>query len=246
MEGKKKIIVISILVLVIIIYIIINITSKSTNSDKYLMIDNTLLWQKQGKTWVQLNEVPDKFYDNKFTVYYKTKKRDNVIIQNASNNLYYFDKDYNELKFKNIKGITRNLNLKFANADIQNGDDDEYASEVLESTNASKGGEYTTKKITYDFDGDGILETLYVTTNFIFDVVDYDFSSIFYMVKNDKVSIIATDEMPFDFVSVLDIDNDNSYEVIMSYDVKNLRTLDTCYQLYDYINGKWNIIKKCS
>ncbi len=248
MEDKKKLIAVMMLFFVIIIFIVLNLifNNKDISSNKYLMIDNNLLWQKQGNTWVQLSEIPDKFYDGNFTVYYKDKKRNNVIVQSTNNTLYYFDKDYNELKLKNIKGMTRNLSLKFADTTVIEANDDSYTNDVLVSINASNDGEYTTKKITYDFDNDGILETLYVTSNFVFDDVDYDFSSVFYMVKNNKIDIIQKDEMPYDFVSVLDIDNDNSYEIIMSYNVKNLKTLDTCYQLYDYVNGKWKLTKNCS
>lgn len=252
MKNRKKIIVL--LGLIVTVYIIFMLIFSGNNPTdkvvpKYLMINDSLLWQKKNGQWIQLNKEPEKFYDNSFTVYYENQKRDNVILQKSNSNLYFFDKDYNQLTFEDVKGITTNLDLKFADFNIQQASDSDqtYINDVMKTVKASNKGIYKTNKITFDFDQDGSLETLYETTNFVFDVVDYEFSSFVFMVKGDKIEqIIASDKMPYDFISVLDIDNDDVYEIIMGYDIKNLSTFDTCYQLYDYINGKWKLIKKCS
>ena len=100
--------------------------------------------------------------------------------------------------------------------------------------------------VTLDFDKDGTEETLYASTNYEFNSTNKDCHSFFYMVKNDKiVDVIENKDLPYNFVSVFDIDKDNKYEVVMSYAVKNNPTLDACYKLYKYKKDKWTIIKDC-
>lgn len=251
-QGNKRKIVIVILIVAILYIVVALILGGKNPTDtvkpKYLMIDNKLIWQKTNNQWFQLKTEPTDFYDNDLTVYYGTEKMNNVKVQNNDGVLYYFDKDYNQLKLDDVRALTTNLNLKFASYDTTQATDADqaYIDYALKKIDAENVGRYKTKKISYDFDGDGVLETLYITDNFVFDVVDYQFYSVFYMVKNNQVSqVIATDEKPYGLIEVVDIDNDNVYELIMAYDLKNLPSYSTCYQLYDYIDGKWKMTKNC-
>lgn len=251
---KKNIIGIIILIIIFVVLIITFIIKINKNAvvnvkkeDKYIMLNESLLWKKDGLSWTQLSSVPSNFTEMKFNLYYGTSVKKNVNINQAKNTWYYFDNNYNEIKYNDIRGVSLNYNLSFPNYEIELvNENDNIVSKILNKLNISKKGYYNVYKVNLDFDKDGVIETLYTMYNYVFDQIDYDFTSIFFMVKDNQITqIIEQDKWPYDFISVLDIDNDKKYEVIMSYNVKNIPTFDSCYKLYKYKNGKWAITKDC-
>lgn len=248
-DNKNRIIIKSIIVIVIIaIILIVFLLLNKEKKPKYLMIGDYLLWQQVNNKWEQLNSVPEKFTDNKFTLHYAFNKKEDIIAQKSNNKWYYFDKNYNQLNNKDIKGLTLGLDVTFPDYQIEVSDqsDEPYINEIKKHFVSSQSGHYYTYKVKLDFDNDGETETLYTTTNYTFDIVNYKFNSAFYMVKDGKINqIIETSEMPYTFISVLNIDDDNNYEVIMGYDIKNMPALNSCYKLYKYENNKWVSKKDC-
>ncbi len=248
-SKRNKIIINSIIIIFIgLICSIIIFGLTKDRSVRYLMIGDYLLWQKENNKWKQLNEIPEDFFKKEFTLYHGKSKNENIIIQNQNNNWYYFDKNYNQLNYEDFIGITYNLDVSFPNYKIEIADemDSEYIEKALQKTKANNNGNYYTYKVELDFNNDGKTETLYTTTNYVLDVVNYNFKSLFYMVnENGKVQIIEENEMPYSFISVIDIDNDQHYEVIMGYNIKNLPTLDSCYKLYEIKDDKWELKQDC-
>lgn len=214
---------------------------------KYIMLNESLIWQKKGSKFVQLNKVPEHFFDYKFTLYHGTDKINNVIVDSYDSFYSYYDKDYKELNYNDFRAISRNYDLKFPDYTIEmNENNNEYLNELLDKYGYKQTQNYYSYYVTLDFDKDGTEETLYASTNYEFNSTNKDCHSFFYMVKNDKiVDVIENKDLPYNFVSVLDIDKDNKYEVVMSYAVKNNPTLDACYKLYKYKKDKWIIIKDC-
>lgn len=247
--NKKKLIINSIIIIAIVfLCLIVYLVFNKENNSKYLMVGDYLLWQQINGKWEQLTSIPEKFIDNKFTLYHDNTKNEDVIVQNSNNKWYYFDKNYNQLNYENFRGLTLNIDVEFPNYQIEIADqnDEKYINEIKTHFITNTVGNYYTYKVNLDFDNDGKKETLYTTTNYTFDIVNYKFNSAFYMVKNGKIEqIIEKSEMPYNFISVLNIDEDKNYEIIMGYDIKNMPALNSCYKLYKLENNKWVNKKNC-
>ncbi len=240
------------IVFFVILFIIYNYFStknfdpKANEDSKYIMLNGSLLWQKKGDKFIQLNSIPENFFNYKFTLYHGIQKDKNVTVNLYDAFYLYFDDDYKELKYSDFRGISRNYDIKFPDYNVEVDNNNTYLDDLLDKYGYKKTQNYYSYYVTLDFDKDGAEESLYTSTNYEFNGNNRDCHALFYMVKNDEVvSVIEKDELPYSFVSVLDIDNDNNYEVIMSYAVLNNPSLDSCYKLYKIEDNKWNIIKDC-
>ena len=252
-NTRNNIIGIVLIVLFVLLFIIYNYFSTkkedltAKDDSKYIMLNESLLWQKKGNKFVQLNSIPENFFDYKFTLYHGLQKEKNITVELNDTFYTYFDKNYNEQKYTDFRGISRNYALNFPNYKIEMDESNNtYINKLLDKYGYKKTQNYYSYYVTLDFDKDGTEETLYTSTNYEFNSNNNDCHSLFYMVKNDKiVSVIEKDELPYSFVSVLDIDNDKEYEVIMSYAVLNNSSFGSCYKLYKFKDNKWNIVKDC-
>ena len=46
-------------------------------------------------------------------------------------------------------------------------------------------------------------------------------------------------------MDILDLDGDGLYELVVSKGVLNLPTLNDCYQIYEFSNGKYRLKQDC-
>ena len=101
-----------------------------------------------------------------------------------------------------------------------------YINEVLKENNLSTSSKFTSiYKVNFDFDKDNQEEEFYIITNaFPFDFDPDKIFSIAFMVKSDIIYPIYTDISlnkglngckPY-YNTFLDVDNDNTYELILS------------------------------
>ncbi len=253
-ELRKNLKYIIILVCLLLLYIVfaVFLTDKDEKADGYLIVGDALIYQKNGDSWEQLDEVPD--LDNLvFDVYDGDEKLSNITIQYNAGRFYFFDEDYNEMDFADFRvAYTDNLDVKINSNEIQKYEesDEKYIKAVTNTTNEDSLSAYRTSldKLRVDYDGDGTNEVLYTITNFSYQVEDYPMNSYMFMVDNSKVKIIGKSEglKPFTIIDSLDLDNDGNFEVIVANEVVDVPRFDTCYQIYGMKNNNFDLVQKCS
>ena len=200
-NTKNNLIAIVLIILFVILFMLYSYFSgmqKKVVTDKngkYLMLNESLIWQKKGNKFVQIKSVPEHFFDYKFTLYHGTSTLKNTIVDSYDTFYSYYDKDYKELKYDDFRGISRNLDVKFPDykININSSSDDIYLNEILNKYGYNDNNYYS-YYVTLDFDNDGTEEILYATTNYSFGSYNSDYHSFFYMVKNDKLSEIIEKE----------------------------------------------------
>lgn len=255
-ELKKNKVYIIILIIILILYVVLAIigtSSKGNNQkvDGYLIVGDSLIYQKVGDKWEQLGEVPN-ISDLKFTVYDGNDRIENVKIQYNSNKLYFFDNDYNELKLDDYRiAYTDNIDVSLDTNRIQNYEesDDEYIKEVTKINEGYSLQSYrnSLKKLDIDYDGDGEEEILYTITNFSYEVTDYAMMSYLFVVDNGEVTVIDSAEglSPFTIIDSLDLNNDGKFEVIVANEIINESAFDSCYQIYGIKDSKFALLQDC-
>ncbi len=220
----------------------------SKKSNRYLIAGNYLIWQKTNKGWNQVNEFDEKLAANKYTITDgKSVINDATLQISPNNNWYFFDDDYNQIKMDKFRVATINLTVNLADYEKVDALNDKYVQMFFKEKKFAKPESYRASMVTYDFDGDGNEETLYTVNNSTLSAVDYDLRAFLFTVKDGKIVMLneTKGNDPFCIMEVLDIDDDNEYEVIVSKGVLNIPTFDSCYLLYKIVNGKWELIRSC-
>lgn len=250
-DNKRKIFIVVILLVIVLVgvgLVIKNIFFQSSHN--YLFIKDTMLWEQNGDKWKQLNETNDDIFKQKYTLYDGVNSTKDVKLQKEENGWYYFSNNYKQIKPTNLRGLSNIGSIKFANykQNFATQNDTEYITEALSQINVNMIDGYYTSKVTLDFDNDGNEESVYITSNYSFDFVNYKIYTVVYQVINGKVTQIIdkAQDLPYNFFEILDIDNDGKYEMILTYGVQNQPTLSSCYKMYKLNSGKWEVIKDCA
>lgn len=258
-KGQKslliKIIIIAIIIVVLAIVFKFWQTNKSeaiSNSNEYLIVDEHLILQRSNNQWNQINEINDSILNNQYTVYSNSGKTANVRLDYASNQWFYMNRNYEDLKLEGVRlAYNGDLNIKLADYDSEyyNDSDAGVVRAALSNTSITniEGFTLPTRKIIFDFDGDSQNEAIYTISNYSLSAMDTELYSTIVAVKNNEVTqIIDASTSTYFFVrEVLDIDEDNQYEIIITKDIVDVPTFSTCYQIYDLVDGKWTLIKDC-
>ena len=250
-KNKLKIhfaIVASILIIIIIIFLVNNILK--SNDNKYLLIGENLILEKDGKKWNQLLQFNENITKNKFTL----ADGDNVYkdgnIDYTSEKYYYLDKNFNELK--NIRIAYSNLDdIPLANYEKSRCDisDTKYFKKVLKKKKIIDFNKFITgcTKIQYDIDKDGENETIYTSTNRGFEAIKDDVVATLFVTKNNKIldSYTKTSKDSYRIIEILDLDNNGDYDFIINRKDIDLSTFNSCYQIYEIKGGKWELKQDC-
>lgn len=254
MEDERNNIIkyIPIIIVGVIIFIIIVVVISKANSGKYLIIDDTLILEKQLNGWEQIKQINKDVLNQKYTVYSNDEKIENVKIDYASNTWYYLDKNSKDLDLKNVRVASSKINdIALANYKIENYEDSDETilKEALDENNITNIDSFksTMKKLTYDLDQDGTEETIYTITNRSLSATDDKPISKMFLAKNGKISqYIATDtKKPYFVREIIDLNNDNQYELIVTKGVIDMPSFDSCYQIYSLKNNKWQLTHDC-
>ena len=241
-------------VLFIVVYILLAMVinnSGKKSSDNYLLIGNRLIWNEIDGKFYQKTKVTDDILNNKFSLYNGNTKYEVGNLQYTDMQWYFFDKDYKEIPTDDFKfAYSGDLNVSPIDYTVENYDsaDDYYIKEVAKPSNDAQFQAFrgSLTKVTDDFDKDNVEETIYFMTSSSLVVEDYEFKSYMFIVKNGVVTDkVISDEDPYNIESVLDIDNDGDIELVISYGIINNPTLNSCYQLYEIVNGKFNLLQNC-
>lgn len=231
------------IILAVIVVFIVVIFGKN---DGFIIVDESLILTKNGGKLKQLHKIDDEILSKKYTVVGDFGKRENVTIKYENDEFYYLNKEYSDLDPKKVfVSYTNNFKgIKVADVDFSYYDDsdEELLSKVLGGKNISNFTNSVLKN-SFDLDGDGKYEVIYTLTD-VFDGGDY--STIFLVRNGEFVKKLDDDvDSPYVVRSIIDIDGDGKYEVIVSKGSYDLADFDTCFQIYKIVGDNIKKVMDC-
>ena len=232
-----------ILFLILIIYTIIMIAVfgtdyiKKKTSNTFLFVSPSTRWQYFKGNWISNVNA------SKYNIVYNDEM---YVFNNNKDSIEY------DGKLLGYHGIDKIDVKPFKEQDFDS-DDYEIIQKILEENKISYYGKYVGKKIATNLDKDNDLEYLYYVFNiyddtltnnaFVFAFVLND-NKIEYLQQNivDKSDIISNMCVP-SIHSIVDIDNDKMYEIIMTCEFASMK--GTCNYLYKKGNKGYDILAGC-
>lgn len=252
---KKNVKWVVLVLIVIILYVLFAIffgKKETVSSNNYLLIGNSLIWHEKNGKMYQETKVSNDLLQQKFVVFDGINRVNVDNLKYSDQQWYFFDTNYKQLAANNYRvAYSGNLKIRLANYSLEfyDDNDDQYIEEVAEPESAEQFDRYrkTLNKVNFDFDGDGSIETLYTITSTILDVVNYSFHSYMFLVDDDNVisQVQTTGSNPLLIEEVLDLDNDDKFEIVVSKGILDNPTLDACYQIYKIDENKIKLSQDC-
>ena len=225
-----------IVLIVCIIYLLV-----INRVDGYLIIDESIVLSKNGGNIKKVSEYSDVLFKECYHIIGDDFDYSDVILNRSNSGEWnYMDKDYKSLDIVRVKlaysGKFKNVKLADYNFSYYSSDDDAIFKKALGDRKLSDFSN-SVMKSSYDFNGDGKLENIYTLTNVNAAVSKENRYSLLVLESNGKVTIMDRDsDNVFIVRSILDLDNDGKYEVIVSKGSEDVAPIDGSYQIYK-ING---------
>ena len=253
-DNKIYIVLIGIvLVFFLVMFLLFGVDNikKESYSATILVGENTI-WNLQNKKWnsiINRDEI-EKLNWQEYSLYVDHEYFGNYYLWH-DDKWYAFDKEHNAVIYNgNLVAYRSNFPLKVASFQEEVIDDYSIVYDVLEKNQLSSSSKFTTSsKVSFDFDGDGVLEKFYFISNaFPIDFEPENIFSIVFMVKDDVVYPIYTSIgsassfngcKPY-MSSILDVDSDGVYEFILSCGRYSIE--QTSHMLYQFQNKEFKII----
>lgn len=254
--SKKNMILLGIVILLIGLYVIFVLffNEKSTSSKGYIYVSNFLIWEYKNNKFVQVTEMPEEDQEHDYTVYDGVDKKSARYAQFVNDKWHFWDDDYNDVDTKNFRIASTGLDdisVDDFNLELYDSNDDKYISLVNNTNNQEELTLFKNSlvKVDVDLDGDNQDETLYTMSSYSLSITEVGYAPVSYLfiVDDGNVSVIAKSEGmdPFSIAEVFDVDGDGLFEVVVSKGVLNLPTLEDCYQIYEYKDGKYQLKQDC-
>ena len=260
-DIRKNIIWVIVLVVVILLYIIFAVfVDQGVNqtgvfeSDSYIYVKNYLVWHLVGNEYRQVIEMPSDEQDGEYVVYNGNNRFEASKAQYLNQVWYFFDDDYKQINDDDFRiaytGFENDISVANYNEAQYEESDDNIISAVVSDVSTSQLETIKNSLVKYfvDIDNDGQTEVIYTFSDNKLDVSDYTPISYLVLVKDGEVldQITTTGSNTVYVVQdILDLENDGTYELIVSYDVRNYPTFDNCYQIYKVHDGKINLFQNC-
>ncbi len=256
MRKKRTYLIILIILVVYFLALFLIWGKDNLKQEKYtttIMVGDNTIWSLSKKKWINITSKSsiDKLNWQKFNIYVDNESLGEKYVWH-SDKWYIFDKNKEAVPFTGkFLAYKTNHNIKVLNFKEEEISDFTYIYEVLKENNLSINANFTTStKTSIDIDNDGIVEDFYLISNAFSDefIPDVLFSIVF-MVKNQEIYYIYRDisdnnldykECKPYFNYFLDIDNDKTYEIILScgrYSIK-----EEVNMLYRFTDGSFKII----
>ncbi len=248
-DGYKKQIITFAIVFLLVILLIVVLILNHRKAD-YIIINKSLILTKSGSKYKQITKINDSILDCKYNVYSRGHLYKNVSIKIKDNVWYFFDKDYNDLNLNLVSAAYTKKFDKVKVADYKttyyDASDDSYISEVAKGKRITDFKD-SLMKTNYDLDGDGTSETIYTMSNYgSVSGSNSNYSSIFLVKGDTLIGELSSDHRyPYIVQSVIDLDGNGKYEVIVSKGTIDMATPDTCHQIYSIKGKKIKLIKDC-
>lgn len=252
MKKKYKIYISIIAIYAIIALIVLIFNIYNNHNSGYIILPGENVYYKDNNSITAYSNDIDKAIDIKFITDYGTNKLKFKLINNNvelynNDTLVEFDENFKIAYSSNLK-----LNLADYSSDELNSEDMKKVSDILKE-HGIIGYENlnTSSKVSFDYNNDGISETIYFVSN-LFDETKYDkvFSFVYYISGNDIIYLIEqidTIENTYELCipsmnSIVDLNNDGIYEFIISCEYFSNIGIDN--QIYEQKENLFNLINK--
>lgn len=229
-----------------------NIKKESYNLT--LIVGDNTVWMYNKKNWVNVSE-QESFKDLSWKKYdvYSNNIKQGVYTLWHDDKWYAFDDNKNAVTIDgDFLAVASNFKIDISNFNTQNIEVDDNIYTVLNDNSLNTSSMFTSKyKVDIDLDDDGLKEEIYVISNaFSMDFNPNKIFSIVFMVKDKKIyylynNIIDNNKSNFNgckpyINSILDIDNDNKYEIILSCSKYSVgKRVD---MLYQFVDGQFKLL----
>lgn len=242
---KLPIILIVLIILIVTIFLIIH-----NNSNGYIIFGDYLIYETNGKHYKQIDEIDDKILKNKFTVNDGKTIIKDVELKFTNNHFYLYDKNDVYINIPSFKVATYKTEISLADYEkkiINNAAEDNFIQEFLNNKKQKSASLYKGFTISYDFDKDGSEEKIYTINNYSLSKQNYEQNGYMFIVKNGNIvyETSKSDSAPYTVMEIADLNNDKNYEVIVNKGSRDLKTFNSCYQIYELKKGKWQLTKDC-
>lgn len=232
MKKKKRYIVILVALAIYVVIMLLALGKDLLIPSKNavtIIVGDTSVWKYQDESWtnVTMDSSIESLNWLEYNVYLDNKEFGNYLLWNNDNKWYIFDKDKNAVtRAGTLLALSANYNIKVKDFTVENIRNYYHVEKMLEQNDLSTSSKYTVATETaFDIDNDGSNETFYFVSNAF--SLDYNPSNVFafvFMVKDSKIYPLYTDVAPNQLNNgckpylnaVLDIDQDNIYEMIIS------------------------------
>lgn len=223
-------------------------------NDAYIYIKDFLIWHVDNGKYLQETEVPNDANEFEYTIYNGTKKLKAASAQFYNQKWYFYDKNYKELSTDNFRiaytGLKNDIKITAYDTESYDESDDDIIDEVVGDIDYSQLRLIMSSLLkTYvDLDKDGDNEVIYTFSDNKLDVLDYTPTTYLVLVRNDKVLDVVKENgstYNFELQEIADLDGNGTYELIVSNDVRNVPTFESCYQIYNADDDKLSLTQNC-
>ena len=231
-NNKAYVIIAVILIIYFVVFRFISFVINKENS-KYasLIIDGVNIWEYKESTWKSLTEDEFDDEDTLYDLYSSGEYYGDYTIKINNKKLYAFDTKYNSLQYKDsIMAINSNydINVYFFGYSEVTDEDRNILSGVINNNYSNN-----IKKISIDVNDNEKDEYFYIVDYFVENEVT--FTEIYYY--DGKLRDIVTNNgsryLIYDIAYIIDINDDDKYEVVVSNSYFNTMT----YKVYK-LDGK--------
>lgn len=258
-KDKIKIIIgVAILLIAIVLRLVLysNNTSdedKDTSSIDYFVIDNYLVFSKDGNKINYLSFDNKEILTNKFNIYLDGNYNGKYYVRKLPSGLKLLDANNNFIDYNDEYVIGSNNNILVSKLNIESTTSYEYeiANKVLKSENIDVSFDKSSSsfiKYRADFNNDGADEYIYSLSNAFSDSsVSYSF---LFTYSNNKYNIIDSDistnlnGYDLSIIGILDVNEDNQLDIVISK-IK-FSGNDECHEIYKNNDMKFKRIKGCN
>ena len=257
--SKKNVILMGIVVLFIGLYVIfalfLNDNSSVSDSGSYLYVGDYLVWEYENGNFFQLTKVSEDVQKHDYIIYDGLTKKEAKMAQYNNNTWYFFGDDYSDISINDFRiaytGLKDDITLVDYSLEMYDSSDNDYIAQVNNTKNEEELSAFRASliKTKVDLDNDGKEEVLYTMSSHSSEkpMTDYDMMSYLFVVDDGKVSVINKSEglNPFTIIEILDLDDDGINDFIVSKGRANLPSMDECYQIYEFSDGKYQLKQDC-
>lgn len=230
MKKNNKVYIFLIILLIVFFFLMYFLVGKKEiekeNEELTILLGDNTVWKYKSKIWSNIKSDLDYYNWKKFQIFLDGEYKDEYYVWH-NDKWYLFDKNKEAINYtENLLALNSNFDVNVKSFESKEILDENKIFNYLTSKNISLSAELTVKTQTQlDIDNDGIEESIYILSNaFPMDTVPDTIFAYVYMEKDGNTYDIFSYEVENDsnngvkpyINSVLDVDNDGNYEIIVS------------------------------
>lgn len=254
-KGNRKYVII---IIVLIIYFIVMFclfgvgNLKKEKEKTTILVGDDTVWNYSDQRWSNVTKVTNikKLDWQNFNVYVDGKKLGNYSVW-YDDKWYLFNDKKESVSFSgNLFAYQANYDISVLSFDSLAISDFSYVKKLLNNKKIDYDNNFTVSSITsLDIDNDSVNEDFYIVSNaFAMDFTPSKYFSLVFMVKDNKIYMLYDDVDTFDAYkgckpyinSVVDIDDDDNYEIILT--CAKYSTQTPVNMLYKFSDGAFKIL----